>query len=79
MSFNDSKSPPSPALGGLFRWRVWRCCVQWSNLGGLCLETQHNPDSPHHAASHDWPSTVLRPGEVFRSTTVHRFSADEQP
>ena len=46
---------------------------------GLCLETQHNPDSPHHAASLDWPSTVLRPGEVFRSTTVHRFSVDEQP
>ena len=40
---------------------------------GLCLETQHNPDSPHHAASSDWPSTVLRPGEVFRSATVHRF------
>ncbi len=41
---------------------------------GLCLETQHNPDSPHHEASADWPSTVLRPGEVFRSTTIHRFS-----
>lgn len=41
---------------------------------GLCLETQHNPDSPHHEASSDWPSTVLRPGEVFRSTTIHRFS-----
>lgn len=41
---------------------------------GLCLETQHHPDSPHHEASSDWPSTVLRPGEVFRSTTVHRFA-----
>lgn len=40
---------------------------------GLCLETQHNPDSPHHDASADWPSTVLRPGAVWRSTTVHRF------
>lgn len=40
---------------------------------GLCLETQHSPDSPNHAASDDWPSTVLRPGEVYRSTTVHRF------
>ncbi|HEY9110032.1 MAG TPA: aldose epimerase family protein [Roseateles sp.] len=40
---------------------------------GLCLETQHNPDSPHHEASADWPSTVLRPGEVFRSTTIHVF------
>ena len=42
---------------------------------GLCLETQHSPDSPNHAVSEDWPSTVLRPGEVYRSTTVHRFSA----
>jgi aldose 1-epimerase len=41
---------------------------------GLCLETQHNPDSPHHEASADWPTTVLRPGEVWRSTTIHRFT-----
>lgn len=41
---------------------------------GLCLETQHNPDSPHHEAGPDWPSTLLRPGEVWRSTTIHRFS-----
>ena len=38
---------------------------------GLCLETQHYPDSPHHPA---FPSTVLRPGETYQSTTVHRFS-----
>ncbi len=43
---------------------------------GLCLETQHAPNSPHHAASADWPSTVLRPGETYRSRTLHRFSAD---
>lgn len=38
---------------------------------GLCLETQHSPDSPNRP---EWPSTVLRPGEVWRSSTVHRFS-----
>ena len=38
----------------------------------LCLETQHFPDSPNHP---DFPSTVLRPGETFRSTTVYEFSA----
>jgi len=38
---------------------------------GLCLETQHFPDSPNRP---DFPSTVLRPGETFTSTTVHRFS-----
>ena len=40
---------------------------------GVCLETQHFPDSPNRA---DFPSTVLRPGETFRSTTVHRFTID---
>jgi aldose 1-epimerase len=38
---------------------------------GLCLETQHFPDSPNQP---DFPNTVLRPGETFRSTTVHAFS-----
>jgi len=38
---------------------------------GVCLETQHFPDSPNRP---DFPSTVLRPGETFRSTTVHRFT-----
>src|SRR5262249_31729538 len=33
---------------------------------GLCLETQHFPDSPNHP---DFPSTVLRPGQTFRSKT----------
>lgn len=37
---------------------------------GLCLETQHFPDSPNRP---DFPSTVLRPGELFSSTTEHRF------
>jgi len=41
---------------------------------GLCLETQHAPDSPNRPISSDWPSTVLRPGEVYRSVTVHRFA-----
>ena len=39
---------------------------------GFCLETQHFPDSPNHPG---FPSTVLRPGEVFNSTTIYRFSA----
>lgn len=38
---------------------------------GLCLETQHFPDAPNRP---NFPSTVLRPGETFRSTTVYRFS-----
>jgi galactose mutarotase-like enzyme len=38
---------------------------------GLCLETQHFPDSPNHP---NFPSTILRPGEEYRSRTVWRFS-----
>lgn len=37
---------------------------------GLCLETQHYPDSPNQPG---FPSTVLRPGEAFSSSTLHRF------
>jgi aldose 1-epimerase len=37
---------------------------------GFCLETQHYPDSPNHP---NFPSTVLRPGQVRSSTTVFHF------
>ncbi|WP_432190755.1 aldose epimerase family protein [Streptomyces sp. bgisy027] len=37
----------------------------------LCLETQHFPDSPNKPS---FPSTVLRPGQTYRSTTIHSFS-----
>lgn len=49
-------------LGGVYRYR-----------SALCLETQHFPDSPNHP---NFPSTVLHPGETFRSTTIYRFSAE---
>lgn len=39
---------------------------------GFCLETQHYPDSPNRPA---FPSTTLRRGARFRSTTVYKFSA----
>ena len=38
---------------------------------GLCLETQHLPDSPNRP---DFPSVVLKPDEAFESTTIWRFS-----
>jgi len=37
---------------------------------GLCLETQHFPDSPNHP---DFPNTILKPGEVYQETTVYHF------
>ncbi|MFD1538309.1 aldose epimerase family protein [Nonomuraea guangzhouensis] len=38
---------------------------------GFALESQHFPDSPNHE---NFPSTVLRPGEVYRTTTIYAFS-----
>ena len=37
---------------------------------GFCLETQHFPDSPNHR---NFPSTILRPGREYRSSTVFQF------
>ncbi len=42
----------------------------YPHRGGLCLETQHFPDSPNHP---HFPSTILRPGETYRSLTVFAF------
>ena len=39
---------------------------------GLCLETQHYPDSPNHP---NFPTTTLRKGATYHSTTIYRFSA----
>ncbi len=38
---------------------------------GLCLETQHFPDSPNKP---NFPTVVLRPGETYRHTMVHKFT-----
>jgi aldose 1-epimerase len=38
---------------------------------GFALETQHFPDSPNHP---EFPSTILNPGEKFKSRTIYRFS-----
>jgi aldose 1-epimerase len=42
----------------------------YQRRAGLCLETQHFPDSPNHP---NFPSTILRPGERFQSRTVFAF------
>jgi aldose 1-epimerase len=42
----------------------------YAHRTGLCLETQHYPDSPNRP---DFPSTVLEPGQTYRSTTVYRL------
>ena len=46
---------------------------KYSRRSGFCLETQHFPDSPNHP---EFPSTVLKPGGRFESTTVFKFSVE---
>ena len=37
---------------------------------GLCLETQHFPDSPNQP---DFPNVILQPGEIYKQQTVYKF------
>ncbi|WP_435011121.1 aldose epimerase family protein [Tundrisphaera lichenicola] len=46
--------------------------VVYKKRQAFCLETQHYPDSIHHA---NFPSTVLRPGETYTQTTIYKFSS----
>jgi aldose 1-epimerase len=47
----------------------------YAHRAALCLETQHFPDSPNHPS---FPSTILSPGDVYRSRTVFAFSVAER-
>ena len=48
--------------------------VTYQQRRGICLETQHYPDSPNKA---DWPSVVLRPGETYHSRCIFAFSVKD--
>lgn len=52
--------------------RVGKSGVTYQHRTGFCLETQHYPDSPNQP---NFPSTILRPGETYDTTTVYGFSA----
>ena len=56
--------------GGFLDGSIQGIGGRYPRFGGFCLETQHYPDSPNHA---NFPSTGLRPGQTFASTTVYRF------
>jgi galactose mutarotase-like enzyme len=43
----------------------------YDQYGAFCLETQHYPDSPNKP---EFPSTLLRPGEIYKSRSVYAFS-----
>jgi aldose 1-epimerase len=44
--------------------------IAYKHRSGLCLETQHYPNSPNQSS---FPLVVLKPGEVYSSTTVYKF------
>jgi len=45
--------------------------VVYRQYSGVCLETQHFPDSVNHP---QFPSIILHPGQTYRQTTVHKFA-----
>jgi aldose 1-epimerase len=49
--------------------------VKYIKHAGLCLETQHFPDSPNQPA---FPNTILKPGETYQQITVYKFSIKNQ-
>ncbi|MCV6624708.1 MAG: galactose-1-epimerase, partial [Cellvibrionaceae bacterium] len=44
----------------------------YQHRNGFCLETQHYPDSPNQP---NFPSTVLKPGDTYKTATVFEFGA----
>ncbi|MNQ84697.1 Aldose 1-epimerase precursor [compost metagenome] len=46
--------------------------IAYNRYDGFCLETQHYPDSPNHP---NFPSTELLPGQIYKQTSVYKFSA----
>lgn len=52
---------------------VGKSGVAYAQRSGFCLETQGYPDAPNHAG---FPSTELKPGQVYESVTTWRFTAE---
>lgn len=50
--------------------RTGKSGQQYGHRSGFCLETQHFPDCIHHS---EWPTCVLKVGDVFESTTIYSF------
>jgi len=57
-------------LDGTFKGKTG---AVYAKHAGLCLETQHFPDSPNHPA---FPSTLLKPGHPRHSTTIFTFTTE---
>ena len=48
--------------------------ILYKQRTGICLETQHYPDSPNKP---QWPSVILEPGKVYKSTCVYKFGVEK--
>ena len=48
--------------------------IVYKQRTGICLETQHYPDSPNKP---QWPSVILEPGKVYKSTCIYKFGVNK--
>ena len=56
--------------GNFMKFRKGKGGANYHRRYGFCLETQHYPDSIHHP---EWPTCILKAGEVYESTTRYSF------
>ena len=59
--------------GNFLKGQTGKGGVTYPHRGAVCLETQHYPDSVNKPS---FPSTLLKPGQIYKSTTIHRFRAE---
>ena len=52
--------------------------IKYQQRTGICLETQHYPDSPNKSDVKGWTDCVLRPGEEYNSITVFEFHTTDE-
>ena len=48
--------------------------IVYNQRAAVCLETQHYPDSPNKP---QWPSVILEPGKVYKSTCIYKFGVEK--
>jgi len=48
--------------------------IVYNQRAAICLESQHYPDSPNKL---QWPSTILEPGKVYKSTCIYKFGVEK--
>ena len=48
--------------------------IVYNQRAAICLESQHYPDSPNKP---QWPSTILKPGKVYKSTCIYKFGVEK--